>query len=89
MSRHARIPVTVGAIFGAGLILAAIIVGTALLFAGVATQPAGYTVEPVTTTLQEDDMGWDCRTMGNQSCGVVINGSSYVLDFSTGTFTER
>jgi hypothetical protein len=34
--------------------------------------PPGYWMEdPATTTthLQEDDPGWDCRTMGNRECG--------------------
>jgi len=26
---------------------------------------------PVRQTVQEDDPGWDCRTMGNRRCGDV------------------
>jgi len=31
--------------------------------------------------IQEDDPGWDCRTMGNLSCGVEVEGEWYVITF--------
>ena len=46
------------------------------------------TIPPV-EQINEDDPAWDCRVMGNSQCGVQINGTWYVLDFTTGTFAER
>lgn len=34
--------------------------------------------------LTEDDPGWDCRTMGNLTCGVEINGETYLVTFDDG-----
>lgn len=31
---------------------------------------AGITPRSAAPALQEDDPGWDCRTMGNRVCGV-------------------
>lgn len=39
--------------------------------------------------IYEDDPRWDCTTMGNMICGTDINGTWYLLDFKTGTFTAR
>lgn len=41
------------------------------------------------SAIQEDESGWDCRTHGNQLCGVQVQGVWYVLDFATGTFVPR
>lgn len=34
--------------------------------------------------IYEDDPRWDCRTMGNQSCGVEIGGLWYIVVFEDG-----
>ena len=41
------------------------------------------TPEPVVEApvVQEDDPAWDCRVMGNRSCGVEIEGTWYVVEF--------
>lgn len=44
---------------------------------------------PAPEVIMEDDPRWDCRTMGNFTCGVEIQGVWYNLDFSTGTFSPR
>lgn len=31
--------------------------------------------------IHEDDARWDCRTMGNRTCGVEIEGAWYVVTF--------
>lgn len=31
--------------------------------------------------ISEDDPRWDCRTMGNHTCGVEIEGTWYVVEF--------
>lgn len=49
-----------------------------------ATAPA-----PSPEVITEDDPRWDCREMGNRTCGVEVEGTWYVLDFATGTFRER
>jgi hypothetical protein len=55
--------------------------------------PSTQIAEPVVTDdspiIQEDDPRWDCRTMGNLQCGVEVKGTIYILDFATGTFTQR
>ena len=37
--------------------------------------------------IQEDDPRFDCRTMGNQKCGVEISGTWYVVSFIDGVAT--
>lgn len=34
--------------------------------------------------VEEDDPRWDCRTMGNQACGVQVMGKWYVVQFEDG-----
>lgn len=41
------------------------------------------------TTRPEGTYPWDCRTDGNQHCGVQIHGEWYILDFSTSDFFKR
>lgn len=48
----------VGLLLGSGLML--------LLAPSVEPVPG---VAPAVVQLQEDDPGWDCRTMGNRMCG--------------------
>jgi len=76
-------------------VFAAVMVG---LFVGVAVMlllaPAseplpGMAPPAPVVQLQEDDPRWDCRTMGNATCGVEVEGEWYILDFATGTFTKR
>ena len=44
------------------------------------SNPAYIELDP-----QEDEPGWDCRTMGNQQCGVDIMGTWYVVEFIDGS----
>ena len=39
---------------------------------------------PVPPPITEDDPEWDCRTMGNLTCGVIIEGQSYNIRFEDG-----
>ncbi len=39
---------------------------------------------PVTEHISEDDPRWDCRTMGNLTCGVEIMGTWYTVTFECG-----
>lgn len=41
------------------------------------------------TTRPEDTYPWDCRTEGNMICGAEVNGTWYLLDFDTMTFSLR
>ena len=41
------------------------------------------------TTRPEDTYPWDCRTEGNKVCGTEVNGTWYLLDFDTMTFSPR
>jgi len=39
--------------------------------------------EPTTEpeVVQEDDPRWDCRSMGNRTCGVTMGGADYLITF--------
>lgn len=44
----------------------------------------GGHVLPSGEHIDEDDPRWDCRTMGNLMCGVLIHGTWYVVTFAGG-----
>ncbi len=39
---------------------------------------------PIVLPISEDDPRWDCRTMGNLTCGVEIKGAWYDITFVDG-----
>ncbi len=47
--------------------------GAALLAAALTS---GCTSAGTSATIQEDEPGWDCKTMGNMICGPVSNYSA-------------
>ena len=75
---------------GAGLALGVgILTAAACLPEQEVTPTPGYEHPDMPGVIQEDDPVFDCRTMGNMICGVEVEGTWYILDFKTGTFTER
>lgn len=50
--------------------LIGLFVGVALMIVlAPAPEPVRLDLGPAPVVLQEDDPGWDCRTMGNRVCG--------------------
>lgn len=61
------------------------IAGMLLIACTVAPTPVPVPAPSPTTVIQEDDPNWDCRTMGNQICGVQIQGDWYNVQFHDGS----
>lgn len=76
----------VAGIYAAGMATAALVslVGIPAV-AGAVAEPA-----PVQATqqIEEDDPGWDCRTMGNRVCGVQYASTHYVVHYDRQGFVD-
>ena len=68
MKTRARRLTTTAAVFLAGAFVAASFQGWAIAAAPTPLPDGEQTVNMQTASLQEDDPGWDCNTMGNKSC---------------------
>ena len=52
------------------------------------TPPGMVAPAPLPAAIHEDEPGWDCTTMGNQSCGEDIGGVWHVTRYENGLPVE-
>ena len=85
MGKQIVVPVIGGFVAG--------VAGMLLIACSVAPSPEPVVPTPSPTasvpydapgTIYEDDPQWDCRSMGNQICGVEIKGDWYLIGFNNG-----
>jgi hypothetical protein len=61
----------------------ATVVAAPLILVGVSSESLAHTQRIERgQVIHEDDPRWDCRTMGNHTCGVMIEGQWYLVKFT-------
>lgn len=87
MKRQVFLPIAVGVTAGVGVfphMTAPEPVEPVVIVDNITVEPTFPPALPLSPLPSEDDPDWDCRTMGNRTCGVEIEGTWYLVTFENG-----